>query len=226
MRQAAWRLLARSKIIAQISREACRPFTVGTGRAVSLRVAVEAHRAEANPSPWCVCYAGLRSARGTRSWEPPNVEAERARSPHRRAPLLRGDAHLLARAAAMQVRAEFAGGTLPLHRGHNSVADHQRADIGRVGLLDELLHQDVDVNALKGLDHRLRRFRRLAEQHADALGAFQQLYDDRRAADKIDDILGLAWVVGEGRDGESDAASGKQLKAAELVARAANGNRF
>src|SRR5215471_18397686 len=46
-------------------------FTVGTCRAVSLRVAVEAHRAEANPSPWCGCYAGLRDARGTRSWEPP-----------------------------------------------------------------------------------------------------------------------------------------------------------
>src|SRR5262249_26271501 len=52
-----WRLLARSKIIAQ---DRLADFSRRNMPPVSLRVAVESHRAEANPSPWCVSYAGPR----------------------------------------------------------------------------------------------------------------------------------------------------------------------
>ena len=82
------------------------------------------------------------------------------------------------------------------------------------GLLDELLHQDVDIGALKRLDHGLRGLHRVAQHHADALGAFEQLDDHRCAADEVDDVLGLAWVVRIGRDRETDAAPRQELHAA------------
>jgi hypothetical protein len=56
--------------------------------------------------------------------------------------------------------------------------------------------------------------------------AFEELDDDRRAADEIDDVLGLARIVGEGRNWKSDAPPREQLKTAQLVARAADGNRL
>jgi hypothetical protein len=115
---------------------------------------------------------------------------------------------------------------LPLHRGDHPVADHEHPDVGRVGLLDELLHQDIDVHALKRLDHRLCRFHRLAKHNPDALGSFEQLDDDWRPADEVDDVLGLARIVGEGCNGKSDAAPREQLKTSQLDARAADGNRL
>ena len=46
----------------------------------------------------------------------------------------------------------------------------------------------------------------------------------RRAADELDHVLGLARVVREGGDRQADAAPRQQLQAAQLVARAADGD--
>src|SRR5690606_20355676 len=97
----------------------------------------------------------------------------------------------LGAAAAMQVGAELAFGPGALHGGDHLLAHHQRADIGAAGFLDELLHQDVDLGAAEGLDHRLRRAPRFAKHHADALGAFEQLDDHRRAAAELDQLVGV-----------------------------------
>src|SRR6516162_1553658 len=114
----------------------------------------------------------------------------------------------------MQIGAELAGWSLPFHCCHHAIANDERADVGCVGLPDELLYEDVNVCALKRLDHRFRRLHRLAEHYAYALRAFQQLDHYRNAADEIDDVLRLLGVVGVGGDGKSDAAASKQLQAA------------
>src|SRR5262249_26466396 len=56
-----------------------------------------------------------------------DIEAERACRAYPGAPLLRGDADLLARTAAVQVRVELAQPSLPLHRRHHFVPDHESA---------------------------------------------------------------------------------------------------
>src|SRR5690606_40452138 len=55
----------------------------------------------------------------------------------------RRDADDFRGAAAMQVGAElaFLGGAL--HGGDDLVADHEAADVGAAGFLDEFLHQEV-----------------------------------------------------------------------------------
>ena len=118
--------------------------------------------------------------------------------------------------AAVQVGAELAGRALPLHRGDHLAADHDAADVRALGFLDEFLHQDVGVQPLEGLDHRLGRVRRLRQHHADALGAFQQLDHQRRAAAHLDQLAGRLRVVGEAGDRQADAALGEQLQQRSL----------
>ena len=113
-----------------------------------------------------------------------------------------------------------------LHGRNDLAADDQSADVAAFGFLDELLHQDGDFGAVEGLDHRLRRFVGFAEHHADALRAFEQLDDHRRAADDLDDLVGAPGVVGERGDRQADAVAGEDLQGAQLVARAADGHRF
>ncbi len=65
---------------------------------------------------------------------------------------------------------------------------------------------------------------RFRQDHAHALRALDKLDDDRRAADLLDDVLGLAGPVRESRDGQADAGPREKLQCPELVARAADGD--
>jgi hypothetical protein len=102
-------------------------------------------------------------------------------------------------AAAVQVGAELAGLGLALHGRDHLVADDEAADVGAAGLLDVLLHQDVGLQPHEGLDHALGRLLRLGQHHADALGALQQLDDQRRAADHLDQVSMSSGASGRSR---------------------------
>ena len=110
---------------------------------------------------------------------------------------LGGDLDQLGGAAAVEVGAELALLALALHGGDDLVADHEAADVGAAGLLDELLHQDVGVEPAEGLDDRLGGLRGLGQHHADALGALEQLDDQRSAAADLDQVA--RWPSGRGR---------------------------
>ena len=112
------------------------------------------------------------------------------------------------------------------HRRDDLAADHQRADIGAAGLLDELLHQDVHVGAAERFDHRFRRAVGIGQHHADALGALEQLDHQRRAAGELQHLFGLFRIMGEGGDRQADAVARQKLHRAQLVARAADGDTF
>ena len=66
----------------------------------------------------------------------------------------------------------------------------------------------------------------LGQHHADALGAFEQLDDQRRAADHVQQIVRVARRVGEAGHRQADALARQQLQRAQLVARAGDRHRF
>ena len=122
----------------------------------------------------------------------------------------------------MQVGAELALAPGALHRGDDTPADHQRANVGTGRLAHELLHEDIDVRRRERLDDRFRGGFGLGQNYAHALRAFQQLDHHWRTANLCHDVLGLAGTVREGRNGQADAGPGQQLQRAQLVPRAAN----
>src|SRR5215207_7289702 len=126
----------------------------------------------------------------------------------------------------MQVRAELALGTRSLHGGHRFAADNEHPDILAGGFLHILLDENGDLRAVKRLDHRLRRFVLLAQNDTDALRAFEQLDDHRRAADEFDDFIRSSSVIGKGRDRQANTVARQELQRSQLVARPADGNRL
>ena len=91
----------------------------------------------------------------------------------------------------MKVRAEIALFRLALNGRHHFIADHEAANIAPFRLFDVLLHQDVRIETPKGINHALRRLTRFSQHHANALRAFHQLDDQRRAAHHVDKIAGV-----------------------------------
>ena len=102
-------------------------------------------------------------------------------------------------AAAVHVGAELVALRDPAHRRDHAVADDERADVAALALLDEALDQHVLPGALQGLDDRLGDLDRRRQDHADALGALEQLDHDRRAADPLDRRDHVGPVLHEGR---------------------------
>ncbi len=125
----------------------------------------------------------------------------------------------------MQVGAKLSFGRLALHRGDHLVADDEATDVGAAGLLDVLLHHDVGLHAHEGLDHRLGGLVGLGQHHADALGALQQLDDQRCALDHGDQVGNVVRRVSEAGDRQAQALARKQLQRAQLVPRAGDGDR-
>jgi hypothetical protein len=128
-------------------------------------------------------------------------------------------------AAAVEVGPELAGGALALHGGDDAVADDEGADVGALGLLDEFLDEDVDVEAAERLDDGGGGLLGLGEDDADALGALEQFDDEGGAADDADEAVDVFDGVGEAGDGQADALGGEDLHGAQLVARARDGLR-
>src|SRR5262249_20143987 len=91
---------------------------------------------------------------------------------------------------------------------------------------DELLDEDVLIQALERLDDRTGRGRALGQDDAEALRALQQLDNHRRAVHALDtsgNVLGLGGIDG---GGQANVMSAEDLQAAQLVARAGDGLRF
>jgi hypothetical protein len=99
----------------------------------------------------------------------------------------------LGAAATVEVRPELAGTALPLHGGDHPAADHERPDVGTLGLLDELLDQDVGIELAEGGDHRLGRLLGLGQHHPQSLGALEQLHHHRGPADESSSPA-MSWV--------------------------------
>ncbi len=110
----------------------------------------------------------------------------------------------LGAAAAVDVGAEL----LPLgdaaHGGDDAVADDEGADVASLALGDKLLDEHVLAGGLERLDDRLGDLLGVGEDDADALRAFQQLDDDRRAADAGDRGQDVAAVADEAGGGDAD----------------------
>ena len=155
-----------------------------------------------------------------------HIETHGGGGAHRCRTFLRGDPDQFGGAAAVQVGAELALLGAAHHGGNHLFANDETADVGAAGLLDELLHQDVGLEAHERLDHAFGRLLGLRQHHADALGAFQQLDHDRRAADHLDQILDIVRRMGEAAHRQTDALARQQLQRAQLVARTCDGDRL
>ena len=118
----------------------------------------------------------------------------------------------------MEVGPELALGGRALDGGHHLAADHEAAQIRAAGLLDELLHQQVGVEALEGIDDALGRLLGFGQHHALALGPLQQLHDQGGAAHHADQIHGVERGIGEARDGGVEPGADEFLGGEELVA--------
>ena len=126
----------------------------------------------------------------------------------------------------MQVRAEFALLALAFHRRHDLVTDDEAADICATGFLDELLGEDVGLQAHEGLDHTFCGFVGLCQHHADTLGALEQLDDQGRPPDHVDEVADVIRRMREAGHGQTDALAREQLQRAQLVTRAADRHRL
>jgi hypothetical protein len=155
-----------------------------------------------------------------------HVEADDLGGAHGGRALQRRDLYHRGAAAAVEVRTELAFAPLAFHRRHHAVADDQASDVGAACLFDELLGEDVGVEAAEGLDDRLGGLGGLGQDDPDPLGALDQLDDHRRAAADVDEVSGGLGVVGEGGDRQPDPLAGQELERAELVAGAADRHRL
>ena len=99
----------------------------------------------------------------------------------------------------MKVGAKFALGTLSLHGGDDLVSNHQTTDVSSASFFDELLHEDVRVQATEGFDDGFSGLGGLREYDSDSLGAFQELDDERGAAANFDEAVSLPWCRGQRR---------------------------
>ena len=96
-----------------------------------------------------------------------------------------------ARTAAMQVGAKLAFLALPFHGGNDLVTDDQAANVCSTGFLDELLHHEISLQAAESLDDALGGLLGFGQNHADALCTLKQFDHHRRAADKVQQVLGI-----------------------------------
>ena len=131
-----------------------------------------------------------------------------------------GERHLLGAATLVDVGAELAGRTDATHRGDDAAADDDDAQVGALRLADELLDDDVGLEPLERLEHALGSLLGLGEHDADALRALEQLDDDRRPAEALEQVVEVAGAAREERVRDGDAVAGEQLERAQLVARA------
>ena len=118
----------------------------------------------------------------------------------------------------MQVRAKLAFLALAHHRSYDLVTDDEAPDVGPTRLLDELLDHEISLQAPERLDHALRRLARLGEHHADALRALEELDNDRRSTDELEEVIGVSRSTREPGHGQADALARQQLKRPQLVA--------
>ncbi len=119
----------------------------------------------------------------------------------------------------MDVAAELVTLRGAAHRRDDAVADDEGTDVASLALGDELLDQHVLASALHRLDDRLGHLVVGREDHADALGALEQLDHDRRAADAVDGRQHVLPVADERRARHADVVARQDLDGAQLVAR-------
>src|SRR5579864_2263108 len=150
--------------------------------------------------------------------DPGDVQPEHLRGVDRGRRELRLQRHAAGRAAAVEIAAELSLDRLAGHRGDHLPADHDGAKVGAPGLLDEGLDEDVLLQRVHRLEHRLRGFHRLGEDDAGALAPLEQLEDDRRAAYLADRRAHVLAAPGEGGGRDPDVVARQQLQGAELVA--------
>ena len=125
--------------------------------------------------------------------------------------------HRFGQAAPMHIAAEFlALGHAP-HGRHHLIAHDKGPDVLAFALGHKFLDQNVLLLALQQFDDRLGRFDRLGQQHADALGAFQQFDDDRRAAHPLDGGQHILFVPHKSGLGDADQVAAEDLQAAQFV---------
>ena len=89
----------------------------------------------------------------------------------------------------MQVRTKLARPALPLHSANYAVTNDESSNVRSVRLLDEFLHQYVQVGSSKSFECTFCRGHGLAKYDPHALSPLHQLDDDGRAADHADQIL-------------------------------------
>ena len=91
----------------------------------------------------------------------------------------------------MNVGAEITNRCSSLDRGDHLASDHEAAQVLAASFFDELLHQQVGVETLHGIDHAFRRLLRLRQHNAPALSALQQFENQWCTADHLDQVLGV-----------------------------------
>jgi hypothetical protein len=92
-----------------------------------------------------------------------------------------------------------------------SVADHEGPHVLALALRNELLDQDVLLGALQGLDDRLGDLVAVGQDDTHALGALEQLDDDRRAAHALDGGQHVGLGAHEGRVRDADVVAREDL---------------
>jgi hypothetical protein len=137
---------------------------------------------------------------GTQDIHAGDVQAHDPRGPHGSGPLFRRDLDQFRRSATMQVRAKLSLLRLAHHRCHHFFADDEAADVGAACFLDELLHQEVRIQAAECLDHAFGRLARFREYHAFSLRALEQLQYDGCATDQVQQVVGVVGRIGKARD--------------------------
>ena len=140
------------------------------------------------------------------------VQPQRLAGAHSGRTLFHRDLDLLRGASPVEVGTELARSALALHGADHAVAYDEGSDVGSVRLLDELLHQYVDLGPSEGLEGALCRGHGLAKYDPQALGPLHQLDDDGRAADHADQLLRPPRGVGEAGDGQADPQAGHDLQ--------------
>ncbi len=79
---------------------------------------------------------------------------------------------------------------------------------------------------MKASRHRFGGLLGFAEDHADALGALQQLDHQRCASDHLDQVRDIVRGMSEAGHRQADALAREQLQRAQLVPRASDGDRL
>ena len=126
----------------------------------------------------------------------------------------------LDRSTAVHIRAELVTRSRPSHRGDDAVAHDEGADVTAAALGDELLNEHVLLRGVQRLDDGLGDLHLRREDHADALGAFEQLDHHGRTADPLDRGTHVGAVANEGGGRHRDVVAGEDLVRPQLVARA------
>ena len=119
---------------------------------------------------------------------------------------------------AMDVAAKLVALRGAPHRGNDTVANDESADVLSPRLFDKLLNQHVLTRALECLNDRFGGLDRFSKNNADALGALKQLDHNWNAANAFDGGQDVAPFPHEDGLRNANLVTTEHLQCAQLVA--------